>query len=189
MPGRPSPSSRRSPGRPKRRRPLAVRIVAAGIIVAVSAPATATARTADSQPPSWPEGTTDLGDITGVVSRKFRDEALDSVNNPSDYFRFELTARRAVRLVARKLTLEADLFVEDPQRVDPVPGFIPVEPVRNFAQSVNPQKGSQRGQEGDCKQLPPVAPRPLAHEVLVPVPLRRGHIPENTDGTGLSARS
>ncbi|MXV90348.1 MAG: hypothetical protein F4004_06685, partial [Acidimicrobiia bacterium] len=100
-----------------RRRSLAVRVVAAAIIVAVCAPATATARTADPQPPSWPVGTTNLGDITGVVTRKFRDEALDSVNNPSDYFRFELTARRAVRLVARKLTLEADLFVEDSDHV------------------------------------------------------------------------
>ena len=117
MPGRPTPASRRSQRRPIRRRSFAVGVVAAAIVVTVLAPATATARPWDSLPEYLPEGVTDLGDITGVVTRIFRDEALDSVNNPSDYFRFELTARRAVRLVVRKLTLEADLFVEDSDHV------------------------------------------------------------------------
>ena len=54
----------------------------------------------------------DLGDITGIERSRVND-SLDSVGDPSDAYRFELSAQMQVGLGLRRMTLGADMTVED----------------------------------------------------------------------------
>ncbi|MXZ52246.1 MAG: fibronectin type III domain-containing protein, partial [Acidimicrobiaceae bacterium] len=66
LPDRPNLAAHRSPERPERRRSLAVRVAAAGIIVAVLAPTTAAARPADSLAPAEVALVTRPAAVTGL---------------------------------------------------------------------------------------------------------------------------
>ena len=65
------------------------------------------------EPDDAAAGATDLGDITQTYAAHFPRDSLDGSADPRDYYRFEITETRSVRIGLRQLDRDAHVYLED----------------------------------------------------------------------------
>ena len=65
------------------------------------------------EPDDAAAGATDLGDITQTYAAQFPRDSLDGSADPRDYYRFEITETRSVRIGLRQLDRDAHVYLED----------------------------------------------------------------------------